>query len=189
MKQELIFITGNPNKLREARKILSDFTVKSKDIELPEIQEVNEQLIVEEKIRHALQLLDTPVFVEDVSLCYESLNGLPGPLVKWFIKKIGRRGLVDMLAAYDNKTAWAKCYVGYGIPARGKAKEKIFVFEGSVKGRIVEPEGDSKFGFDPIFLPDGHEKTFAQMTEAEKNEISHRRLALEKLRDFLKRQK
>ncbi|MBW2964695.1 non-canonical purine NTP pyrophosphatase, partial [Candidatus Woesearchaeota archaeon] len=59
----------------------------------------------------------------------------------------------------------------------------------SVKGRIVEPEGDSKFGFDTIFLPDGHEKTFAQMTEDEKNKISHRRLALEKLRDFLKRQK
>lgn len=189
MKQKLIFITGNPNKLREARKILSDCTVESRDVELPEIQEVNEQLIVEEKIRHALQLLDREVFVEDVSLCYDSLNGLPGSLVKWFVKKMGTRGLVDMLSAYDNKTAWAKCYIGYGIPARGKAREKTFFFEGSVKGRIVEPEGKSKFGFDPIFLPDGHDKTFAQMTEEEKNKISHRRLALEKLRDFLKSRK
>ncbi len=187
LKQKLLFITSNPNKLREARQILSGFDVTSRDLDIPEMQEVNEQLIVEEKIRQALKLVDSDVFVEDVSLCYEELNGLPGPLVKWFFKQVGRRGLVDMLAAYDNKTAYAKCYIGYGIPAREGKKEKIMVFEGSVKGRIVEPAGDSKFGFDPIFLPDGHDKTFAQMTAEEKNKISHRRLALEKFKEYLSR--
>ena len=185
MKRKLRFITGNPNKLREARQILSGFDVQSKDVELYEIQEVNEQLIVEEKIRQALKLLDEEVFVEDTSLCYDALNGLPGPLVKWFIKNAGCRGLVDMLAAYENKTVYAKCYIGYGVPARDGKKEKILVFEGSVKGRIVEPAGKSKFGFDPIFLPDGYEKTFAQMTGEEKNSISHRRLALEKFKEYL----
>ena len=87
-----------------------------------------------------------------------------------------------MLLAHENKTAHVKCYIGYGIPARDGKKEKIIVFESSVKGRIVEPLGESKFGFDPIFLPDGHDKTYAQMTEKEKNRISHRRIALEKLK-------
>ena len=184
-KRKLLFITGNPNKLREARQILSGFEVDSKDMDIYEIQEINEQLIAEEKIRQALKLVDSEVCVEDVSLYYDALNGLPGPLVKWFIKNVGCRGLVDMLAAYENKTAYAKCYIGYGIPARDGAEEKIRVFEGSVKGRIVEPAGESKFGFEPIFLPDGCEKTFAQMTEEEKNSISHRRLALEKFKKYL----
>ena len=184
----LLFITGNPNKLREARQILKGFDIESKDIEIPEIQEVNEQVIVEEKIRQALKLLDSEVFVENTSLCFDALNGLPGPLVKWFLKSVGRRGLVDMLSAYDNKTAYAKCYVGYGMPAKEGSKEKILVFEGSVKGRIVEPTGESKFGWDPIFLPDGYDKTFAQMTEEEKNKISHRRLALEKFKKYLDKQ-
>lgn len=184
-KRKLLFLTGNINKLREARNILTDFDVESKDVDIAEIQEVNEQVIVEEKIRQALKLVDEDVFVEDVSLCYDSLNGLPGPLIKWFVKNVGRRGLVDMLSAYDDKTAYAKCYIGYGIPARDGKNSKIMVFEGSVKGRIVEPVGDSNFGFDPIFLPDGSEKTFAQMTEEEKNSMSHRRLALEKFKKYL----
>lgn len=186
-RKKLLFITGNENKLREARQILKGFDIESRDVDVPEIQEVNEQVIVEEKVRQALKLLDCEVFVEDTSLCFDAFNGLPGPLVKWFLKTVGRRGLVDMLAAFDNKAAYAKCYVGYGRPAKDGEAEKIVVFKGSVKGRIVEPTGESKFGWDPIFLPDGYEKTFAQMTEEEKNSISHRRIALEKFKQYLQK--
>ena len=189
MKRKLIFITGNKNKLKEAKQILTGFDIESNDVDLPEIQEVNEQLVVEDKIRHALKLFDSEIFVEDTSLCYDAFNGLPGPLVKWFLKKSGLRGLVDMLSAYDDKTAYAKCYIGYGIPANEGRQEKIIVFEGSVKGRIVEPAGDTNFGWDPIFLPDGHEKTFAEMTEQEKNKISHRSLAFEKFKKYLEKGK
>lgn len=186
-KRTLLFITGNKNKLREARGILSAFDVRSKDIDLPELQEVNGALIVEDKIRRALKLVDDEIFVEDTGLYYDALGGLPGPLVKWFLKKSGRRGLLDIISAYDDKTAYVKCYIGYGRPARDGQKEKIMIFESSVKGRMVEPLGESDFGFDPIFLPDGHDKTYAQMTEDEKNSISHRRLALEKLRQYLEK--
>ncbi len=186
-RRQLLFLTGNKHKLREAKQILHDFDVQSKRIELPELQEINEQIIVEEKIRQALKVMDCEVFVEDTSLCFDALNGLPGPLIKWFEDKIGTRGLVDMLSAYSDKTAYAKCYVGYGLPARDGKDAKIMVFEGSVKGRIVEPEGTANFGFDPIFLPDGHDMTFAQMGPEEKNKISHRRLALEKFRAYLKK--
>ncbi len=186
-KRKLLFITGNKNKLREAKKILSDFDIIAKDVPLPEIQEVNSELIVEDKVRRALTVTRQELFVEDTSLCFDALNGLPGPLVKWFERKIGNRGLVDILSAYYDKTVYAKCLVGYGIPGVGKQRDRIMIFEGKVKGRIVEPIGESNFGFDPIFLPDGYDKTFAQMTEEEKNEISHRRLALEKFRDYLKK--
>ncbi|MBU2561949.1 MAG: RdgB/HAM1 family non-canonical purine NTP pyrophosphatase [Nanoarchaeota archaeon] len=186
-KRTLIFITGNKNKLREARGILKGFEVRDRDIDLPELQETSGALIVEDKIRRALKLVDDAVFVEDTGLYYDALGGLPGPFVKWFLERTGRRGLLDLLSAYDDKTAYAKCYIGYGIPARDRKKEKIIVFEGSVKGRMVEPAGESKFGFDPIFLPDGHDKTYAQMVEEEKNRISHRRLALEKLREYLEK--
>ncbi|MFH1064171.1 MAG: RdgB/HAM1 family non-canonical purine NTP pyrophosphatase [Candidatus Woesearchaeota archaeon] len=184
-KRQLLFITGNNNKLREAKEILHGFDVKSKKIELPELQEVNEQFIVEEKIRQALKVIDQEVFVEDTSLCLDSLNGLPGPLIKWFIDKIGSRGVADMISSFDDKTAYAKCYIGYGIPATEDVDEKIMIFEGSVKGRIVEPADGSGFGFDYIFVPDGYDQTFSQMGPEEKNKISHRRLALEKFREYL----
>ncbi len=186
-ERELLFITGNKNKLREARGILSDYSVKSYDIDLPELQEVNGELIVEDKIRRALKLADKEIFVEDTGLYYDALGGLPGPLVKWFLKKSGRRGLLAILSAYDNKTAWVKCFIGYGIPSSDGGAGEIHVFEGIVKGRMVEPMGDSDFGFDPIFLPDGSDKTYAQMSESEKNSLSHRRIALKKLRDFLEK--
>ncbi|MBW2967870.1 RdgB/HAM1 family non-canonical purine NTP pyrophosphatase [Candidatus Woesearchaeota archaeon] len=185
--RKLVFLTGNPNKLREAKQILTDYEIIGNDADLPELQEINSELIVTDKIRRGLALLDSEVFVEDVSLSFNALNGLPGPLIKWFLKTVGRRGLVDIISKFEDKTAVAKCMIGYGVPARDGKPEQILVFEGSVRGRIVEPEGESNFGFDPIFLPDEYEKTFAQMTSEEKNSISHRRIALEKFREYLEK--
>jgi inosine triphosphate pyrophosphatase len=187
VRRKLLFITGNKNKLLEAKKILPDFDIESRKIDLPELQEVNEALIVEDKIRRALQVVDSEIFVEDTSLCFDALNGLPGPLVKWFEHGIGNRGLVDMLSAYENKVAYAKCYVGYGIPARDGKKEKILVFEGVMKGSIVEPAGQNNFGWDVIFMPDGYDKTYAQMTEEEKFSNSHRSIAMRKLKEYLEK--
>jgi len=66
-------------------------------------------------------------------------------------------------------------------------KIKFIFFEGSIKGTIVAPIAESSFGWDPLFKPDGHDKTFADMTPEEKNAISHRRKALQKLKEFLHR--
>jgi inosine triphosphate pyrophosphatase len=183
----LLFITGNPNKIKEAKKILKEFDIKNEPLDIPEIQELNSQLVVEEKVRQALKQLNKPLFVEDVSLCFDELNGLPGPLIKWFVKSIGRRGLVDILSPFSNKSATAKCFIGYGVPKTKTSKEKIVVFEGSIRGKIVEPTGENNFGWDPIFVPEGYEKTFAEMTEEEKNSISHRRRALEKFKEYLEK--
>ena len=181
----LTFITGNKNKLREARQILKGFDLKARDVELPELQELNEELIVTDKVRRAMEVVDGDLFVEDSSLCFSALKGLPGPMVKWFEKTAGLQGMVEMISAYKDKTACAKSFIGYG--RRTGEKVQITVFEGKVKGRIVEPSGKNGFGWDQIFVPDGHERTFAQMTAQEKNAISQRTKAFEEFRKHLEK--
>ena len=178
--KDLIFITGNLNKLEEARKILPEFNILQEDTDLPEVQELNAEVIIREKIRTALKLFDKPVFVEDTSLYLDELNGLPGPLIKWFIKSIHCRGIVDMLSAFKNKSAKAACLIGYGEPPN-----KILVFKGEIKGEIVEPRGETKFGWDPIFQPIDSEDTFAEMSKVEKNKISHRAKAFQAFKEYL----
>ena len=81
---------------------------------------------------------------------------------------------------YANNKATAKTVIGYA-----KSTDEIYYFEGEISGGIVVPRAISNFGWDPIFLPDGHTKTFAEMDVSEKNEISMRRIATQKLKEFL----
>jgi inosine triphosphate pyrophosphatase len=174
----LQFITGNKNKFEEVRAILGD--VHQFEIDLPEIQEIDSRKIIEAKLRAAVGQADGEFIIEDTSLTFEGMNGLPGPLIKWFLGAIGNKGLAGLAVHTGNDRAEAKTIVGYA-----KKGEEMKFFEGIVKGRIVEPRGGTDFGWDPIFVPDGHEKTFAEMSRAEKNGISMRRIALEKLKKFI----
>jgi len=88
-------------------------------------------------------------------------------------------GIVKMLQGFEDKTAVAKTTIGIALG------EKSGTATGEVSGKIVQPRGEAKFGFDPIFQPEGEEKTFAEMTPDEKNSISHRRKALDLLKDAL----
>ncbi|MCA9355548.1 RdgB/HAM1 family non-canonical purine NTP pyrophosphatase [Candidatus Kaiserbacteria bacterium] len=179
--KKITFITGNENKLKEARAILKDFVIENKKLDLPEIQEIDAGKIIEAKLRQAYESEKATYIVEDTSLYIEALNGLPGPLIKWFLETIGTVGIYELASKYDNQVAYTSCMIGY-IDEKGRTD----FFEGRVKGKIVEPRGKTNFGWDPIFLPDGHEKTFAEMTEEEKNATSHRKLAFVALGDFLK---
>ncbi|MDP2874441.1 MAG: RdgB/HAM1 family non-canonical purine NTP pyrophosphatase [bacterium] len=174
----IYFITGNPNKLKEVKLVLP--SVEQLDIDLPEIQEVDAKEIIRNKLLEALNRTEGEFIVEDTSLYLTCLKGLPGPLIKWFLKTVGNEGLAEIAEKLGDTKAEAKTIIGYA-----KNREEIYFFEGSIKGRIVKPRGESNFGWDPIFLPDGHEKTFAEMSREEKNEISMRRVALNKLSEFL----
>lgn len=180
MKQKIIFVTGNKNKLREAREILDNLDVDNKDIDLEEIQDTPEN-IVKEKSKRAFETMGKKCFVEDVSLELEALNGLPGPFVKFFIKNIGAKGIHDMISFSENKKAKVVCVIGFHDGKKTKT------LRAEVKGKIVSPrqKGNSPFGFDPIFQPEGHDKTYAEMTKKEKNSCSHRRKALEMLKAYL----
>lgn len=110
----------------------------------------------------------------------DCLKGLPGPLIKWFLKTVGNQGLYEIAQKFGNDQTEAKVVIGFA-----KNREEIYFFEGSLKGKIVAPRGDQGFGWDPIFIPEGFTKTFAQMSAEEKNQISMRRIALNKLKEFL----
>ncbi len=174
----LYFITGNKGKLAEVQSILGD--VEALDIDLPEIQELDAHKIVRAKLEEALKHQTGEFIVEDTSLYFDALNGLPGPLIKWFLKTIGNDGLYKILENFDNHNAEAKTIIGHA-----DSKGNINFFEGSIKGAIVSPRGQG-FGWDPIFQPEGYSKTFGELTAEEKNSISMRKIAIEKLKEHLK---
>ncbi|KAH0551108.1 hypothetical protein GP486_007544 [Trichoglossum hirsutum] len=213
--KRLNFITGNANKLREVEAILGDLVdLRSQSLDLVEVQGTIDDISVD-KCRRAAELVKGPVLVEDTCLCFNALKGLPGPYVKWFLHDIGLEGEVhfaaakdaladepeglnNLLAAYDDKTAQAVCTFAYSEGPGSEPK----IFQGRtdvrvshyllvvgqiltyVKGKIVPARGPSRFGWDPIFEYEG--RTYAEMTALEKNKISHRSKALEKLKAWLK---
>lgn len=174
----LYFITGNKGKLAEAKVIIPE--IEGLDIDLPEIQGVAAHKIIEAKLKSAFEYQLGEFVVEDTSLYYEGLNGLPGPLVKWFLETVGTEGLYKLAKGFDTYEATAKTIVGYA-----KDPNSIQFFEGNIGGRVVEPRGEQGFGFDPVFQPEGYNQTFAEMGQDEKNKISMRKAAFEKLKIYL----
>ena len=121
------------------------------------------------------------MIVEDTCLCYNALKGMPGPYIKWFLDAIKPEGLFKLLAGFEDKSAYALCIFGY---SDGVDSEPV-LFQGKTLGHIVEPRGPTDFGWDPCFQPEGFQETYAQMDKTEKNKISHRKKALENLKDNL----
>lgn len=185
---QITFVSGNPGKISEVTSILHGVTVNTTDIDLPEIQSLDPKEVIIAKLHEAFAKgAKGPLMVEDTSLMLDGLRakkgegGLPGPLIKWFGKtKFGWNLLPKIAGAIGDNRATAVSYIGYAT-----SPNDIQFFKGEVAGGIVPARGTSGFGWDPIFQPDGYDKTFGQMTSEEKNELSMRRMALEKLRESL----
>ena len=175
---ELIFVTGNLNKVREAEQKLG-IKLNHTSIDLHELQEVDVECVVKHKAKTAFEQLCKPVIVEDVSLGFKAFNGYPGALIKWHRQYVTTKNICKILNGFD-RTAIAKC----AICIFDEKEYRVFV--GETKGQIIyEEKGISGFGFDPIFQPDGCEKTFAEMILEEKNKISHRAKAWEKVKKHI----
>ncbi len=110
------------------------FALRSQAVDLPELQGEPED-IAREKCRLAALEVDGPVMVEDTSLCFNALQGLPGPYIKWFLDKIGHVGLNNLLAAYPDKSAYAQCVFAF-CPRRGM---EIKTFVGKTPGMVSRP--------------------------------------------------
>lgn len=175
---KLCFVTSNKEKFHEAQLILPALSLCALD--LAEIQEIDAHTIIKEKLKEVFRHRKGPFLVEDTSLYCDALKGLPGPLAKWFGQTIGFDGLAMFVEKLGNPNAEAKTIIGYA-----KSPKKHFFFEGTIQGTIVLPRGHNGFGWDVIFQPKGYQKTFAQMNREEKNAISMRRIAFEKLKSFL----
>ena len=125
-------------------------------------------------------------FADDTGLEVETLNGEPGVYSARYAgpennSEANLQKLLSKLSDKNNRNAQFRCVIALIING------KEFYFEGVVKGKIInEKRGGDGFGYDPIFIPDGFENTFAEMTLSQKNKISHRAIAVNKLADFLR---
>jgi XTP/dITP diphosphohydrolase len=188
---ELVFASNNPNKIKEIKHVLGkNFTlIGLKDLniidDIPEDEPDLEGNALS-KARYVYNATGMDVFADDTGLEIEALHGLPGVHSARFagenkdsMENIAK--VLKMLEGETNRKARFRTVIALII---GK---KEYLFEGIVEGKIIDKKkGKDGFGYDPIFMPDGKTKTFAEMDLAEKNTISHRARAFEKLNDFLK---
>ncbi len=178
--KEILLVTGNPHKLQEWQGFMpANISLGSVDLDLEEIQSDDPLDIVIDKAKRAYAVLKKPVVVEDVSAGLVKLGGLPGPFIKFFMKQLGQSALYQLAGEVEGEAAIVSCSVAY------YDGEKLLSFKGDVSGTIVAPRGDSTFGFDVTFVPDGHDQTYAEMPAELKNKISHRAVAARGLIDLL----
>jgi len=156
--KEITFITGNQKKADYLAKYLG-FPVKHVKLDLDEIQSLNLNAIVEHKVRQAYEKIQASVIVEDVSLEFEALGGLPGPFIRFFVERVPFETICAMVNG-KTRRAMARCVFGY---YDGK---HLKMFEGSLGGEVAgAPAGENGFGWDKIFIPDGYKVTRAQLSE------------------------
>lgn len=176
MSRVVLFATSNPGKLREARSILSPYglEVESVDAKGTEVQADTTAEVAAAAAAAAAARLGKPVMVEDAGLFVDSLRGFPGVYSAYVFKTIGIPGLLALLEGTRGRGARFSSAVAYCEPS-GEPK----VFEGEAVGRIAgAPAGKNGFGFDPVFIPKGGRRTFAELSTEAKSRLSHRGQAM-----------
>jgi inosine triphosphate pyrophosphatase len=172
----LFFITGSKNKVAEIKAVVPQ--VEQLEIDLPEIQSLDPHAILAAKLSAARAHHSGAFIVEDTSLYFDGMNGLPGPFIKWFLEALGVGGLASLAQPYGGR-AVAKTLIGYADESG-----RVEFFEGEMRGRIVAPQGEG-YGWDSIFIPEGYETTLGVLGVEEKNNISMRARAAQKLKQYL----
>ena len=179
---DITFVTGNQKKVTEMERILG-IELKSKKIDLPELQSLDIKEVVVEKARRAFSVLGTSVIVEDTALVFHALGKLPGTFVKWFAEELDYEGMCRLLDGKEDSSATVYACIAYFDG------ENMDTFMGECKGTISEsPRGGEGFGFDCIFIPEGYEETWSELPNEVKDDMSHRARAAHKLKDFLTQQ-
>lgn len=183
MKKKIRILSSNSHKLKEIQKFLEkhDIEVVGKNIKLEELQTEDLDVLVKDKALKAYREIGRPLIVEHTGLFLERINGLPGGLTQIFWDKLGVNNFAKILGAPDASSkavaTTVLCYVD------GK---KFNIFKGEIQGCITNtPKGDFSFQWDCVFIPEGFDKTFAEMSVEEKNKISMRGIALSKFVEFI----
>ena len=187
---QIIFATNNDHKLKEIKHILGNSfdLVSLSNINFKEDIPENEPTLEGNalfKARHIHKITGMDVFADDTGLEIESLGGRPGVMSARFAGKSKDSNanidkVLSLLERSENRQAQFRTVIALIL------NEKEYLFEGIVKGKIIlEKRGSQGFGYDPVFLPEGKNMTFAEMGLDEKNTISHRARAFAKLKEFL----
>jgi XTP/dITP diphosphohydrolase len=172
---ELRFVSRNQHKLDEAKKILAPLgvSVTATLYTIEELQTNNTDRLVKDKALKAFRHLGEPVFVEHTGLYLDELNGLPGGLTQIFWDTLEADRFSELFGQKGHNRVLARTVIAY---IDGK---RVYLFSGEVGGTITcPPRGTKDFQWDCVFVPDGHDKTFAEMGDA-KNCISMRKKALD----------
>lgn len=190
---EVVFASHNAGKIKEIKELLQPFGINVKsalDMELPDVEETGSTFAENSllKSQTIAELTGLPCIADDSGLCVDALNGAPGVYSARYAPNRdfdkGMEKLLAEMAQSPNKSRKAhfSCVISLAFPNGGYE-----LFEGRVDGHIAaEKQGNSGFGYDPLFIPDGFAKSFAQMSKDEKNQVSHRGRAVEKLKAYLK---
>jgi len=188
---KLCFATNNQHKIEEISQILGEaFSIQSLeevgcDQELPENQDTLEGNSLE-KARFIYQTYHQPCFADDTGLEVDVLNGEPGVLsARYAGDQKNSNDNIDLLL--KNLNGISERSARFRTVITLVSSDGIRQFEGKVEGKILcERKGVQGFGYDPVFVPDGHNRTFAELSMDEKNKISHRGQAIKKLVHYLK---
>ena len=178
----VFFATNNINKFNEARRVLAEFKIavgmlriKSFEIQSDSLEEVAKTSVID-----TFRRCNLPIIVEDAGLFVGALKGFPGPYAAYVYRTIGNRGLLRLMENVRNRSGRFQSIIAY----LSEDFTEPVCFCGTVLGRIALSERrkgvESGFGFDPIFIPSGSKKTFAEMSIEEKNQSSHRAGAFRK---------
>lgn len=184
----VFFATNNIHKFFEAREVLgkSGIAVGMIRVKGLEVQSNSLEEIAQSSVVDAFGRCKLPMIVEDAGLFIDTLNGFPGPYSAYVHKTIGNKGLLRLMEGFEERNARFESAVAF-LSASFKSPK---CFLGQVTGRIVNQErlnpDRSPFGFDPVFQPQGSDRTFAEMSLFEKNMVSHRADAMRKFAEWYK---
>lgn len=181
--RSFVLVTGNPNKAIEAERILG-FRPTIESVDLPEIQGLDLHEVLRAKALEAHRRLNRPVVVEETGLELSSMNGFPGPLVKWMLDAMGAEGIARTAHGLGDPGVEAVCALAY-VDANGSEPRMA---EGRTRGTLVlEPRGQHGFGWDPVFVPeDGGGLTYAELEPEAKDRLGHRGRAWRAFAELLK---
>ena len=192
--EKLVIATHNPGKLREIQDLLAPLginCVSAAELGLPEPEEIGNTFVdnADLKAREAADLSGLPALADDSGLAVDALHGLPGIFsARWAEDESGRRDFgramervwreVEAAGEDAGRDAHFACALSLAWPDDGQVQS----FEGRVDGKLVwPPRGGRGFGYDPMFVPNGHDQTFGEFDPEEKHRISHRADAFRKL--------
>lgn len=183
--KKILFATSNKGKLLEAEKFLSPlgYEIKQMESSYPEIQSTKLEEVASFGIEWILKdkEIKNTIMIEDAGFFVHALNDFPGVFSADVFKTIGLEGILRLMEDEENRTAHFESCIAYCE----KGSKPLF-FKGRVDGKIaLEPKGEHGFGYDPIFIPEGERKTFAEMETEEKNRHSHRGQSLKKMAEHL----
>ena len=173
---DLLFVSSNIHKFKEAKEILDSIGISIKffKLTLEEIQSKSIKEIALKKAKDAYSKCNAPLIIEDDGLHVNSLAGFPGPYSSYVQKTIGNKGILNLLKnSRDAKFVSTITYCD---------KNNLKSFQGTLFGTISNSEKGKGWGFDPIFIPKNQKKTYGELSD--KNNISHRYKALKKFSNW-----